>query len=93
LSAISIDKERIATGSKDKSIKLWTTMNNGLQCVNTKTLEDYISVLLKINDELIAAAGFDGHIRLLSSANLDCTEVFEAHKSGRLIYSLIKLDE
>jgi hypothetical protein len=61
--------------------------------VTTKTLEDYINALLKINDELIAAAGKDGKIRLLSSANLFCIEVFEAHKSGSRIYSLIKLDE
>jgi hypothetical protein len=50
--------------------------------VTTKTLENYITVLLKINSELVAVAGTDGKIRLLSSANLDCTEVFEAHKPG-----------
>jgi hypothetical protein len=61
--------------------------------VTTKTLKTCIYVLLKINDELIAAAGDDGKIRLLLSANLDCTEIFEAHKPGSRIFSLIKLDE
>jgi hypothetical protein len=56
-------------------------------------MKGYITVLLKINSELIAAAGLDGKIRLLSSANLDCTEVFEAHIAGRPIFSLIKLDD
>jgi hypothetical protein len=61
--------------------------------VTTKNLEDNITVLLKINDELIAAAGKDGKIRLLSSANLDCTEVFETHNPGSYIFSLINLDD
>jgi hypothetical protein len=55
--------------------------------VTTKTFEGYIYKLLKINVELIAAVGDDGTIRLLSSANLDCIDVFDAHKpGGRWIY-------
>jgi hypothetical protein len=61
--------------------------------VTTKTFKVRITVLLKINDELISAAGAEGKIYFLSSANLDCTEEFEAHNPGMPIYSLIKLDE
>jgi hypothetical protein len=62
--------------------------------VITKTFKASLGVLLKINNKLIADAGCDGKIRLLSSANLDCTEVFEAHKLGTgWIYSIIKLDD
>jgi hypothetical protein len=48
---------------------------------------------LKINGELIASAGYDGKIRLISSANLDCIDIFDAHKPKGYIYSLIKLDD
>jgi hypothetical protein len=48
----------------------------------TKTLDDCIAVLLKINNEVIATAGSDGKIRLISSANLDCIGVFDAHEPG-----------
>jgi hypothetical protein len=72
------------------SIKLWR-MNNGLQLVSTKNLETNIYILLKINEEFIAAGGYDGKIRLLSSVNLDCSDMFDAHKGS--IFKLIKLDE
>jgi hypothetical protein len=66
-------------------------VNNLLQCVIAKTYETNIYILLKINSKLIAAGGQDGKIRLISAVNLDCTDIFDCHKSD--IQSMIKYND
>jgi WD40 repeat protein len=65
-----INKEKIATSSLDKSIKIWK-MDNGFQCVCTRIFDTIINILLMINEDLIAAGGEDGKIRFLTFANLN----------------------
>jgi hypothetical protein len=43
-------------------------------------MESPISILLKINDEIMAAGGFDGKIRFYSSSqNFNSIGILEAH--------------
>lgn len=85
--ALSEDGSVLATGSEDKTARLWSTKTKKCECMGTLTGHtDYISCIL-IEEADVLTGSADKTIRKWDISTCQCLLVMEGHKS--LIYRII----
>ncbi|CAI9739471.1 repeat-containing 86-like isoform X2 [Octopus vulgaris] len=85
--ALSEDGSVLATGSDDKTARLWSTKTRKCECMGTLVGHtDYINCIL-IEEADVLTGGADKTIRKWDISSCQCLLVMEGHKS--LIYRII----
>ena len=85
--AVSEDGSVLATGSEDRTARLWTTKTEYCECIGIlKGHEDYINCLV-IEDNYVITGSADKTIRKWDMSTCDCVLIFRGHTSllNRLI--------
>ncbi len=79
--ALSEDGSILATGSEDKTARLWSTKTPQCECIGIlKGHEDYINAVL-IEDTFVLTGSADKTIRKWDMNTCDCVFVFRGHNS------------
>lgn len=85
--ALSEDGSVLATGSEDKSLRLWCTKTSQCECIGTlRGHEDYITCIL-IEDCYVLTGSADKTLRKWDVSTLECVLVCRGHTS--VIYRMI----
>ena len=79
--ALSEDEAILASGSDDKTVKLWTTMGDNCDCIGTLEGHEDIIYCLSIDDRFIWSGGADKTIRKWDLETFRNLGVFRGHKS------------
>ena len=85
--AISDDGSVLATGSEDRTARLWTTKTELCECIGIlKGHEDYINCVT-IEDTFVLTGSADKTVRKWDMGTCDCLHIFRGHNSliNRLI--------
>jgi len=91
-SIIKLSDTKIATGSSDKTIKIWNLLDSS--CENTlSSHKGPVFSLLKLNNNLFASGGgsTDKTIKIWDSKSMTCIETLSGHKNN--IRTIIKLND
>lgn len=79
--ALSEDGSVLATGSEDKTARLWSTKTQHCECIGIlKGHDDYINAIL-IEDIFVLTGSADKTIRKWDINTCDCVFVFRGHNS------------
>ena len=79
--ALSDDGSVLATGSEDKSARLWSTKTDRCECIGIlKGHDEYINCIL-IEDSFVVTGSADKTIRKWDMGTCDCMYVFRGHSS------------
>ena len=79
--ALSEDGSVLATGSEDKSARLWCTKTDRVECIGILTgHEDYINAIL-IEDSFVVTGSADKTVRKWDITTCDCMLILNGHKS------------
>lgn len=79
--ALSDDNAILATGSDDRTVRLWTTKLNSYECFSVLVgHEDYVTSVL-IEDIFVVSGSADRTIRKWDMGTSECIHVFRGHKS------------
>ena len=79
--ALSEDGSILATGSEDKTARLWSTKTPQCECIGIlKGHEDYINAIL-IEDTFVLTGSADKTIRKWDMNTCDCVFIFRGHNS------------
>lgn len=79
--ALSDDNAILATGSDDRTVRLWTTKFNSYECFSVLVgHEDYVTSVL-IEDIFVVSGSADRTIRKWDMGTSECVHVFRGHKS------------
>ena len=75
------EKNFIASGSNDKSIKIWDYYNG--ECINTiKAHNDGVSSLIVLNDGRLVSCATDNLIKIWDNENnFNCTHILKGHSN------------
>lgn len=82
--AISPDSRLVATGSQDRSLKLWDVAKGTLQFTCTGHKRGIWNVTFSAVDRIVASCSGDATVRLWNVANGSCLRTFQGHLSGVL---------
>jgi WD40 repeat protein len=77
--ALSPDENILASGSRDRSIKLWDPVTGKLQDTLIGHTEDVMSVCFSSDGKLLASASYDTTVRLWDVASGKAIRIFEGH--------------
>lgn len=78
---LSDDNSILATGSDDRTVRLWTTKFNTYECFGVLVgHEDYVTSVL-IEDIYVVSSSADRTIRKWDMGTSECIRVFRGHKS------------
>ncbi|XP_074663237.1 uncharacterized protein LOC141915559 [Tubulanus polymorphus] len=79
--AVSEDGSVIATGSEDRTARLWSSKTERCECIGILTgHQDYINCIL-IEDNYVVTGSADKTIRKWDMGTCECVLVFSGHKS------------
>lgn len=82
--AVSPDAHIIATGSQDKTLKLWNYLKGKLHAVCSGHRRGIWDVSFSSVDKIVASSSGDATIRIWSVQNGSCLRTLEGHLSGVL---------
>ena len=78
---VSEDGSVIATGSEDRTARLWTAKTEYTECIGIlKGHEDYINCIT-IEENFVLTGSADKTIRKWDMSTCDCVHIFRGHKS------------
>lgn len=82
--AISPDAQIVATGSQDRSLKMWDVAKGTLQFTCAGHKRGIWNVTFSTVDRIVASCSGDATVRIWSVANGNCLRTFQGHLSGVL---------
>lgn len=86
---LSEDGSVLATGSDDKTIRLWSTKTDEIECIGLLEGHDDYITSLAITDNYILSSSSDKTIRKWDMSTCECLLIFRGHGStvNKIIYS------